>query len=180
MSIILGIDPGSKKSAVVVYDAKKKAVLYSVHAENPSVKLRLPQLIDDFKVTKIAIEKIGSYGFRVGASIFDTILWTGRFIEYMLQCPIVHNDFGRPHIHPVPSIYRVSRKSVVAYICGSARANDTAVRASLLDRFGGKVPAIGSKAEPGPLFGLKVDERSALAVAIYAAEKPTGLERIAA
>jgi hypothetical protein len=40
-----------------------------------------------------------------------------------------------------------------------------------MDRYGGKAKAIGTKAAKGPLFGLKQDMWSALAVALTAEEQ---------
>jgi hypothetical protein len=53
------------------------------------------------------------------------------------------------------------------------RATDANIRASLIDRYGpGKDSAIGSKRSPGPLYGLKGDEWSALAVALTVSARP--------
>jgi hypothetical protein len=61
----------------------------------------------------------------------------------------------------------VYRKDVKLYLCGSLRATDANIRAALLDRFGpGREIAVGTKRAPGPLYGIKGDEWSALAVAL--------------
>ena len=64
----------------------------------------------------------------------------------------------------------VYRSKVKLHFCGSSRAKDGNVRASILDRFGGKLTAVGKKATPGPLYGVHGHMWSALAVAIYAME----------
>ena len=52
--------------------------------------------------------------------------------------------------------------------CNSAAAKDTNIRQALIDHYGGsKAEAIGVKAKPGPLYGIKADEWSALAIALY-------------
>jgi hypothetical protein len=62
-----------------------------------------------------------------------------------------------------------------AHLCEFVRANDANIRAALIDRFGpGKDKAVGRKATPGPLFGLKGDEWSALAIALTAHEPASG------
>ncbi len=49
------------------------------------------------------------------------------------------------------------------------------IRATLIDRFGpGEDKAVGRKATPGPFFGLKGDEWSALAIALTAHEPANG------
>ena len=51
--------------------------------------------------------------------------------------------------------------------CHSARAKDSNIRQALLDRFGGKDIAVGTKADQGPLYGIKKDVWSALAIGVY-------------
>ena len=97
----------------------------------------------------LAIEMVASYGMPVGAEVFQTVLWAGRFIE----------RFDGPHT-------LVYRKDVKLHLCQSPRANDATIRQALIDRFGGKEAAIGRKATPGPLYGIKGDVWSALAVGL--------------
>src|ERR1019366_6572924 len=106
------------------------------------------------------IEMVASYGMAVGASVFDTCVWAGRFIECWSR-----TGFDRDW-----AAGRVFRREVKLHLCGSARAKDANVRQALIDRYGGKEKAVGRKKTPGPLYGLKSDCWSALAVAITAAE----------
>src|SRR5690606_4735562 len=63
---------------------------------------------------------------------------------------------------------KVYRKDVKLHLCGSPRAKDANIRQSLLDRFGpGKEKAVGTKQNPGPLYGVKSHMWAALAVAVY-------------
>ncbi len=102
-----------------------------------------------------AIEMIASYGMAVGREVFETCVWIGRFQEAIEQ-----------HGGLVRLIYR---RDVKLYHCQSARANDANIRAALIDRYGpGRERAIGIKRSPGPLFGIKADVWSALAVALTA------------
>ena len=106
----------------------------------------------------LAIEMVASYGMAVGAEVFGTCVWAGRFIQRWL-------DAGGGE--PVP----VYRKEVKLHLCGSLRAKDSNIRAAIIDRFGpSKDKAVGLKASPGPLYGMKADCWSALAVAITADE----------
>jgi hypothetical protein len=77
-------------------------------------------------------------------------VWIGRFIE----------AWDGPH-------QLVYRKDVTLHLCNSPRAKDPHIRASLIDRFGGE-GAIGRKAAPGPLYGVKSHAWAALAVAVTA------------
>ena len=105
----------------------------------------------------LAIEGIASYGMSVGKEIFDTCIFIGRCLEAW------ESRGGTTRL--------VYRRDVKLFLCQSVRATDSNVRAALLDRFGGKAKAIGTRAQPGPLYSLKKDMWSALAVALTAEEQ---------
>ena len=105
----------------------------------------------------LAIEMIASYGMAVGKEVFETCMWVGRFVEAW------ESRGGTTRL--------VYRRDVKLFLCQSVRATDSNIRAALLDRFGGKAKAIGTKAAPGPLYSLKKDMWSALAVALTAEEQ---------
>ena len=149
---ILSIDPGNTMSAWVEYVGGKP-----IRSDKVSNQIVLSDLrtghadMGDL----VAIEMIASYGMAVGKEVFETCLWIGRFIEAW------ENRGGRVRL--------VYRKDVKLFLCESARATDANIRASIIDRYGpGKEVAIGYKAEPGPLYGMKGDTWSALAVAMTA------------
>jgi hypothetical protein len=62
---------------------------------------------------------------------------------------------------------------VKLHLCGSSRAKDPNVRTALLDRFGG-AGAKGTKAAPGPLYGIAADLWSALAIAVTWTDQAAG------
>jgi hypothetical protein len=146
--IVLAVDPGTTSSAWVVYDSTSRAVEGRWFGENEAV-------LDCFRATRpgwvdvAVIEKVESYGMAVGAEVFETVWWSGRFAEAL---------------HPLP-VGRLPRRAVKLHLCGSARAKDANVRQALLDRFGGS-EAVGRKADPGPLYGVHGDLWAALAVAV--------------
>lgn len=154
---VLAIDPGPTKSAWVVYDDYHGDVLEHGHRENEYV-LELMHAVSGGlwatgsvpAVGLVVIEKVESFGMPVGAEVFETVYWSGRFAEAA---------------QPV-SVKRIGRKAVKLSLCGSARAKDGNVRQALIDRYGGKDAAIGRKATPGPLHGIAGDVWSALAVAV--------------
>jgi hypothetical protein len=94
---------------------------------------------------------IASYGMPVGAEVFDTCVWIGRFVE--AWCFTEYTSL-------------VYRKDVKLHMCNSPRANDATIRQAVIDRFGGKEKAIGNKKQPGPLRGVSGDVWQALALAI--------------
>ena len=118
------------------------------------------------KCEVMAIEMVASYGMAVGKTVFETCMWIGRFMEAWESA-----TGTKPQ--------QVYRKDVKMHLCGSMRAKDTNIRQAIIDRYpasgGGKCPQIGTKKEPGPLYGVSKDIWSALAVAItYSETKGSG------
>jgi hypothetical protein len=162
---LLAIDPGSLRSAWVLYDHVTGRPIEWAKARNDE----LLELLDGDLADRMAVEMIASYGMPVGADVFATCLWIGRFIERWLRASWVERS--------VPQL--VYRRQVKLHLCGTPRAKDSNVRQALIDRYGpGREKAIGRKASPGPLYGMKADCWSALAVAVAACEEPT-LELVA-
>jgi hypothetical protein len=157
---VLAIDPGYLRSAWVFYDAHGRLIRGYGIVENEqflrlcgSVVQRAWPLVD-----KIVIEKVEGYGMPVGAEVFETVYWTGRFHEALVRA-----GYGEPE--------RMPRRRVKLHLCNSPRGNDAAIRQALIDRFGpGQDKAIGRKATPGPLYGITKDVWAALAVAVTYAE----------
>lgn len=140
---VIGLDPGPEKSAVVMIDAEGiwQNVLH--YRENDFI---LHWLKGPMRQFPLVIEKIASFGMPVGADVFETVYWSGRFAE----------AYGAEHV------YRITRGEVKMHLCQSMRAKDSNIRQSLIDRFGKP----GTKKNPGKLFGISGDLWSALAVAV--------------
>lgn len=159
---VLGIDPGPERTAFVGYETDTKEVID--HGIWPNDDL-LAEI--GFKATgyeAVALEQIRSYGMPAPNTVHDTSFVSGRFfqqIEYLASITTTR----RPR-----ALMLIPRKQVVVHLCGSARAKDANVRQRLIDLHGGKQKALGNKAEPGPLYGIKADEWAALAVAITGAD----------
>ena len=156
---ILAIDPGPVESGVVNYDSDdKKIVAVWPKKENQEVikNIKYPDYV--LWNTQIMVyEKIESFGMVVGASVFETVFFSGRMAE----------AYGEP-------CCPVTRREVKLHLCNSMKAKDKNIRQAIIDRYeptgGGKIPQIGTKAKPGPLFGMKGHAWSALALAITYAE----------
>lgn len=151
---VLAIDPGNELSAWCVY-SDGRVLSFGIDA-NALLLFKLEH--GDFEAghmecAELAIEMIASYGMPVGREVFETCLWIGRFIQ---SWSVAHT--------------LVYRRDVKLHLCGSARAKDGNVRQALIDRYGGKEKAIGRKGTPGPLFGVRADVWSALAVAVTFAD----------
>ncbi len=158
---IVAIDPGTTKSAYVVYETVTKKIEDLGKVGNETMRDYL-RSINGINAEHLAIEMIASYGMAVGRSVFETCVWLGQFIEAWEG-----NRPGQEHT-------KVYRLDVKMYLCHSTRAKDGNIRQAILDRYeasgGGRTPQIGIKSQPGPLFGVSQDIWSALAVAITWAE----------
>lgn len=156
--MILAIDPGTTESGWVRLDEGK--VIDSGVTDNGDMLAKLERgFCSDttwMRPSKVAIEMIASYGMPVGREVFETCVWIGEFKHACRQRGI-----------PVELIYR---REVKLHLCGTVKAKDQNVWQALLDKFGGD-SAVGRKAAPGPLYGVKSHARAALAVAVTAAER---------
>ncbi|OWT69226.1 MULTISPECIES: hypothetical protein [unclassified Achromobacter] len=149
--LILSLDPGPEQTGWCEYEPGTHKLQDSgVWAnEHAIVKVRVGRF------SHLAIEMIASYGMPVGADVFETCLWIGRFIE---AAPIK------------PAVELVFRKDVKMHLCGNTQAKDANIRQAILDQFartgGGATPQVGTKKQPGPLYGVSTHAWAALGVAL--------------
>lgn len=149
---ILAIDPGDEYSAFVIMDEKFKPILFD-KILNQELISRLGQTQFD----AIYIEMIASYGMPVGAEVFETCVWIGRFME---------------RLH-APKIERINRKEVSLHHCHSAKAKDSNVIRALVDRFayGQSNFGKGTKNDPGWFHGFSKDVWQAYALGVCAVDR---------
>lgn len=146
--IVIGLDPGYRESAMVMYDGK--SIWQHAIVENETMLSWLKTASLPEHVLVIEEMQLFASNYGVGREIFDSVFWSGRFAQIF-----------QPH-----RCERLLRSKVRGHL-GCSKGGDSAVRAALIDRFGPyKEQAIGRKATPGPLFGLKSHEFSALAIAV--------------
>lgn len=144
--MILAIDPGTTSSGYVLF-AGGIAADSGVLANN-----RVLEMVRTWP-GPLAVEMIASYGMPVGAEVFETVRWIGRF-QQAYQDP--------------DAVRLVFRKDVKMHLCGTPRAKDANIRQALIDKLG----APGTKKNPGPTYGVKSHAWAALGVAVTAAETP--------
>lgn len=148
---ILAIDPGNEQSGFCLYDDGR------VHDSGVATNADMGLIIRVRTFDMMAIEMIASYGMPVGREVFETCVWIGRFMERVANADDVR---------------LVHRRDVKLHLCGSAKAKDANIRQALLDMFprtgGGKTPQIGTKGQPGPLYGVSSHAWAALGVAVTA------------
>ena len=149
---VLCIDPGTTHSGVVLFDGLNITGIWKEYENN--------QLVSDLyglelrQSSQLVIEGVASYGMAVGATTFETVEWIGRFRE----------------AYSFNYTTRIFRKDVKMFLCNSMRAKDSNIRQRVLDIFpatgGGKTPQIGTKSQPGPLYGVTSHAISALALGL--------------
>ena len=140
---IIAVDPGSTESAFVVWDGEK--IILKGKERNEDMR----SILHDWGINPhhiCVIEMIASYGMAVGAEVFETCVWVGRFMEM----------FGEARCE------RIKRLEVKLWLCHDSKAKDANIRQALIDRLG----VVGTKNAPGPLFGVAGDMWAALAVAV--------------
>lgn len=145
--MILAIDPGNIESAYCLIEEETYKPIEFGKIDNTLLLIKLGELNYD----KLIIEMIASYGMPVGASVFETCVWIGRFIQKR-KCP----DFEY--------IYRKEEKM---NLCYSMKAKDSNIRQALIDRFG----EVGTKKNQGFFYGFKKDIWSAFAVGVTYLDK---------
>ncbi len=155
---VLAIDPGPKQSGFCFWNGthimrcgiwdNEKLRLGLVNADiwpewTEAVHIDLDEDPKWEPTSHLAIEMIASYGMPVGASVFETCVWIGRFIS----------AWGWPQWS------YVYRREVKLHLTDSPRSKDSNVSQALRDRFG------WTRSDARKL-GLKTDVWAALGVAV--------------
>lgn len=153
---ILAIDPGNTESAYCLIDADRRPLWFD---KVPNDDLLRDWTSLAYRADEVAIEMVASYGMAVGADVFETCVWIGRFIEANRR------QSGR-----LPLL--VKRHPVKLHHCHSAKAKDSNIRQALVDRFAPGQPnrGKGTKADPGWFYGFRADVWQAYALAVYVAD----------
>lgn len=142
----LAIDPGTTDSAWVLLDGWGGPISWAL---TPNALLLHLARTGQMRADHVVVEMVESYGMRfVGEETYLTCVMVGRIVEALRGAdPVL-----------------LHRSDVKLHLLGARRGKDPDVRAALLDLYGGKQAAIGTKSAPGPLHGVKRDIWSALAV----------------
>jgi hypothetical protein len=159
MTTLLAIDPGTTRSGWVVINADTRQPVTFGKDLNLELLHRLENGVIG-RTPTIVIEMVASYGMAVGAEVFETCVWIGRY-----QQAITHRTYDEPEL--------VKRHPVKLHHCHSARASDTNIRQALVDRFAPGQPnhGKGTKTNPGWFYGFHADIWQAYALAVYAADE---------
>lgn len=151
----LAIDPGNTESAyVVIEDDTRRPVTFG-KIPNDYLLGKMDMDPNVHFADRVVIEMVASYGMPVGADVFETCVWIGRFVE-------------RAPVEPVLQV----RGPVKLHHCRSSKAKDSNIIQALVDRFAPGQPnrGKGTKAAPGFFYGFRADIWQAYALAVYAAD----------
>lgn len=150
----MAIDPGPTESAYAIISNRDLSPVEFGKIPNDQLRDRLARYRGP-----VAIETIASYGMPVGAEVFDTCIWVGRYIETIIRSSGRHAEL-------------VKRQPVRLHHTHSIKATDANVTRALVDRFTPGQPNYGkgSKIDPGWFYGFAGDIWQAYALAVYAAD----------
>ena len=144
----IAIDPGNVQSAIVAVPDDSFNPQLGFAAILPNDDAREWLYNHTTSADEVVIEMVASYGMPVGAEVFDTVFWIGRFYESLRARGV--------------GVHRMFRRDVKLHICHVSRAKDANIRQALIDRFGG----VGVKKAPGWFYGFKADIWAAYALAV--------------
>jgi hypothetical protein len=156
--IVLGLDPGPTNSGLVLYDSDAMDLLAGVARKSITTADAmdlLTRVAGKFGIDLVAIERVQSYGIA-GASLLRTAEVGGM----LHQCA---TNLGL-------DVVWLYRREVLRGLDVTGKGNrDSLVRQRLIEIHGGdRASAVGTKAKPGPLYGVASHAWSALAVAVVA------------
>lgn len=151
--MILAIDPGSTESGLTLINEIDLKPTLAIKLSNEEI---LKVIIEAKEVNHVAIEMIASYGMPVGAEVFQTCVWIGRFIQILKD---------KEYSGPIKYIYRKEEKM---NLCNSMKARDSNIIQALVDRFAPGIPnkGKGTKKNKGWFYGFKKDIWQSYAVAV--------------
>jgi len=158
--MIIAIDPGNTHSGVVIL--KEYKPVFRDKMLNEAIDTFFNETIQGEEYS-VVIEQIASYGMAVGREVFDTAMWSGRFIEIFTRkgCTV---EF-------------VPRMTVKMNLCKSPRAGDSNIIQALVDRFapGQKNHGKGTKKSPGWFYGFSADIWQAYALGVTYIDMKKGI-----
>lgn len=154
MTQIVAIDPGTRESAWAMMIGRH------VQCAGKEPNEEVLQSIIDGRLTgsELIIEQVASYGMPVGAEVFATVHWSGRFDQAWRDAQGQH-----------AKVRLITRNEVKMALCyRTSKVNDGVIRQRLIDLYGGNDVAVGKKKTPGPLYGIVGDQWAAVALGLVA------------
>lgn len=160
---VLSIDPGNEESAFTFVEIATRQPLLIGKIPNAQLLAIIEGTAGPLwheSTTHVAIEMVASYGMAVGAEVFETCVWTGRFQQAIADWRGLE-------------ALLVKRIEVKTHHCHDSKAKDSNITQALIDRFAMGKPnrGKGTKAEPGWFFGFAKDIWQAYALGVLEADK---------
>ena len=164
--IVIAIDPGTRTHGIVVY-RDREVVSASKDASTDSVCSILwsAHILRRSRPVILTVERISAMGIA-GNDVVHTAELSARFVELAHRIAADKDPDGHP-VHPV-HVYWLRRRQVLAMLAvsGAKGSKDAAVRRAMIEEHGGtKAIAVGTKAKPGPLYGVTSHAWQALGLA---------------
>lgn len=155
MLSIVGIDPGTERSAIVQYNVLPGKTVGHVEWARYLDNAELAHLFPLLSCGTVGvIEDVRSFYRRVGSDLLTTVKWIGVFCwEWRRQ----RGD----------DMHCILRATVKTHLIGGAVGDDADVTAALYEKFGGsRSAAVGTIKAKGPCHGVTGHAWNALAAAL--------------
>jgi len=150
--IVLALDAGNSHTGFAVLCENYNPIKFG-KANNFEVL----KMVSELNYDVLVCEMVASYGMPVGATVFETCCWIGRF-EQAAFARGIRTD-------------RIFRKEEKLNLCGSMQAKDGNIRRALIDRFAKTESGKGTKADPDFFYGFSADAWTAYAVGVTYIDK---------
>lgn len=147
---VFAIDPGNEQSAYCVMNNKYELLEFK-KLPNKECMDKMLEWLDN--VDTVVIERMMNYSNNVGQSVFITCEWIGRFAQ---------------EAEKKTNVNYVFRKDEKMYLCQTMKANDSAIRHALIDRFAKHDFKFGrgTAKQKDYFYGVAHDCWSAIAIAV--------------
>lgn len=147
--IVVGIDPGPKRSALSIIEDNKP--ILNMWDDNSVIEDVL--LWEEYDV--LGYEWVANYGRVIGQEVLRTGFACGRYSALKL---------------PGAKLYEQTRPEIVHFLCGQRNLSKSHTRQALIDRWGGKE----ATRKGNPLYKIKSHQWDSLAVCVYIMENYYG------
>lgn len=132
--MLIACDPGTYDSGVVVIGGGDRILLAEQMPNEDFIGY-----MKDWPSWHVVIERLHGQGKNIGRETFEACEWVGRFVQA-----------AGPE-----RVTLIRRVDLRFHWTGDTSGDDAALKRAVMDEYGGKEIAIGSKKNPGPLAIIK-------------------------
>lgn len=131
--MLLGIDPGTRETAMVATDCRE--IVVAEYVPNAEVFKRLDAATEAHWTRRphVVVEGIQAMGMIVGQETFDTAVLVGRIVQHCIHRKLTYSI--------------VYRGDVKRTMCGTSLAKDANIRQAVIDAFGSDSVVFGVRCE---------------------------------